>query len=345
MVSTSPRPRIHVIALGGTIASTSGPASSSGQSPNKPDVGVAPGLTGHDLVRAVPAISQYADITTEQLAQVGSASLTITTVVAVAAAARRAIEDGASGVVVTQGTDSLEETAFVLRLLHELPQPIVFTGAMRNPTLPGADGPANLLAAVQVAGDPEARELGAVVVLNDEIHDPLFMRKSHTSNPATFTSGPAAGPIGWVSEGDVLLPHRPVRRPILPVPAGEIAPVVLLPATLGDDLRMLDYVDRAGYRAVVIDGMGGGHIPESAVDTVARAAARLPVVMASRTGSGRALRRTYSYPGSEIALAKLGVLSAGVLDGRKARLALSVLLSTRSETPFTSRWQGLVDAL
>lgn len=345
MASIRSHPHVHVIALGGTIASTSSPPPSAEQGAGKPDVGVAPGLTGSDLVRAVPAIPQYADITTEQLAQVGSASLTIDTVVAVARAAARAIDAGAAGVVVTQGTDSLEETAFVLRLLHQRAEPIVVTGAMRNPTLAGADGPANLLAAVQVACDAVGRDLGTVVVFNDEIHDPLFVRKSHTSSPATFTSGPAAGPIGWISEGDVLLPHRPVRRTTLPLPAGEIAPVALVPATLGDDLRLLEHVAEAGYRALVIDGMGGGHIPEPAVDLVARVATALPVVMASRTGSGRTLRRTYSYPGSEIALARLGILSAGVLDGRKARLALSLLLSTESEEPLATRWGPFVDGL
>ncbi len=217
-------------------------------------------------MRAVPAIEKYADITTEQLAQVGSASLTIDTIIEVARATRRATDEGAVGVVVTQGTDSLEETAFVLAMLHQSSQPVVITGAMRDPTLPGADGPANLLAAVQVATSEAARDFGAVVVFNDELHDPVFVRKSHTSNPATFTSGPAAGPLGWISEGDVVLPHRPVRRVSLPVPSGRIAPVALLPATLGDELRLLDFVRECGYVAVVIDGMGGGHVPQTAVD-------------------------------------------------------------------------------
>ncbi|PRZ33562.1 L-asparaginase [Antricoccus suffuscus] len=335
MASTPPRPRVHVIALGGTIASTASGA----------DTGVTPGISGDDLVRAVPAITEYADITTEQLAQVGSASLTVGKIVVVAEAARSAIDDGAVGVVVTQGTDSLEETAFVLAMLHDRPEPVIVTGAMRNPTLPGADGPANLLAAVQVACSEQSRDLGAVVVFNDEIHDPVFVRKSHTSSPATFTSGPAAGPIGWVSEGDVVLPHRPVRRTPLPMPSGEIAPVALLPATLGDDMRLLDFLRECGYVAVVIDGMGGGHVPETAVDAIARIAAQMPVVMASRTGAGRTLRRTYSYPGSEIALAGLGVLSAGVLDGRKARLALSLLLSVASSAPIDQRWRTFIDEI
>src|SRR6185437_15072259 len=123
----------------------------------------------------------------------------------------RRVEDGSAGIVITQGTDTIEETAFALDLLWAGHAPIVITGAMRNPTLPGADGPANLLAAVRVAASPAARGLGVLVVIADEIHAARFVSKRHTQSPAAFAA--LAGPLGWVSEGDVRIVLVPVKRP------------------------------------------------------------------------------------------------------------------------------------
>ena len=114
---------------------------------------------------------------------------------------------------------------------------------------------------------------------------------------------------------------------------------------LGDDLRTLDGLRQLGYAGAVIAGMGGGHIPEFAVERAERLASYMPVVMASRTGYGRGLRRTYNYPGSELDLASRGMLTAGVLDGRKARLALSLLLSSGDATTIGDRWRAFVNKL
>lgn len=310
------RPRVHVISLGGTIASTGDTAG-----------GVAPSLDGAALTAAVPQIADVAAISTEPLAQVGSASLTIEAVLDVVRAGVAALERGAAGVVVTQGTDTLEETAYLLSVLNPAPRPFVVTGAMRNPTLPGADGPANLLAAVTVAADAGLDGVPAVAVFNDEIHDPAVVRKGHVSSTATFTSAPEAGPVGWVVEGAVRLRYRPTRDIHVARPDGPVPAVALVPAGLGEDLRLLDALPDLGYRGVVIDGVGGGHVLASAVPRIEALARRMPVVLASRTGSGRMLARTYGYPGSEIDLLGRGLLSAGPLSGRKARLLLALLLA------------------
>lgn len=310
-------PRVHVIALGGTIASTNSAAGT----------GVAPAVTGDELVAAVPQLASIASVTTEQLAQVGSASLTPDILCQVARAGLAAIDEGARGVVVTQGTDTLEESAYLLSLLNARERPFVVTGAMRNPTLPGADGAANLLAAVSAAAHDGCARVRCLVAFNDELHDPLWVHKSHVASLATFTSGPQAGPLGWVHEGDVRLGYHPEAGPLIAVPDASFPPIALIPATLGEDLRVLDSIAAAGYRGAVIDGVGGGHVHASAVERVAALAGEMPVVLASRTGSGHMLSQTYGYPGSEIDLLGRGLLSAGPLSGRKARLLLGLLIA------------------
>ena len=190
------RPSVTVLALGGTIAMTAG----SGP-------GVVPTLTGEMLVAAVPGLADIAKIDARSFRQLPGAHLQFDDLEALAATIRELSAAGQRGIVVTQGTDTIEETAFALDRLLDLDTPVIVTGAMRNPTLPGADGPANLLAAVQVAISDEARGLGCVVVMNDEVHAARFVRKTHTSSPAAFTS-PAAGVIGWVVEGRVRVSVR-----------------------------------------------------------------------------------------------------------------------------------------
>src|SRR6185437_9696095 len=148
-------------------------------------------------------------------------------------------EDGSAGIVITQGTDTIEETAFALDLLWAGHAPIVITGAMRNPSLPGADGPANLLAAVQVAASPTARGLGALVVFNDEIHAARFVSKTHTARLSAFRSR-TVGPIGWLSEGRPVIAAAPLGRFHLNVPSDAVVPpVALIRLSLGDDGRIL----------------------------------------------------------------------------------------------------------
>ena len=155
--------------------------------------GVAPALTGEALVEDVPEIAEVAEVSATSFRQVPGSELTLEDLISVAEAIEARIDEGAAGVVVTQGTDTIEETSFVLDLLVDREAPVVVTGAMRNPTLPGAEGPANLLASVRVASHECARGVGTMVVLNDEIHAGRFVQKTHTSNPATFRS-PLAGP-------------------------------------------------------------------------------------------------------------------------------------------------------
>ena len=319
-------PKVAVLSMGGTISSR--------QVEGGP--GVAPTLTGEALVKDVPEIAQVAEVKATSLRQVPGSEVTLEDLIELSAEIKNRIEEGATGVVVTQGTDSIEETSFVLDLLVAGDAPVIVTGAMRHPSLPGAEGPANLLSAVQVAVSEVARGAGAVVVFNEEIHAARFVRKTHTSNPAAFRS-PLAGPIGWVSEGNVRVATLPVGRRHVDLPAGkQNRPVALYKVSLGDDGRLLQYIGSAGYEGLVIEAMGGSHVPSMMAKPLESLAAEMPVVLASRTGGGEALRNTYGFTGSETDLLSRGLVSAGMLDGLKARLYLALLLragASREEIP------------
>ena len=313
-------PRVTVIGLGGTIASLE-------MDSDEPSVGALPRLDAADLVAAVPGLANVAQVTGCSFRRLSSASLSLADVLDVSAMIGASLADGADAVVVTQGTDTLEETSFVLDLLYDRPETLVLTGAMRLASSPGADGPANLAAAIQVAVAAEAQGLGAVVVMADEIHAARWVAKRHTSWVAAFDS-PMTGPIGWVSEGQTRIATRPVPRPTMPAPSSKaLRPVATIAVGIGDDGRVLAGLPALGYAGLVVEGMGVGHVPGSTVATLAEVAAEIPVVIASRTGSGELLRTTYGFPGSEIDLLSRGIVSAGALSAPKARLLLMLLIA------------------
>lgn len=316
-MTSSAQPRVSVLSLGGTIASTMSPGE---------QAGVTPRLGAAELVAAVPQLGRVADIQAASFRQCPSGDLTMADLVALAAHVQSELDSGCAGVVVTQGTDTIEETSFALDLLVRHPRPVVVTGAMRNPTLPGADGPANMLAAVHVAALPSVVGHGCLVVMNDEIHAARFVRKTHTSSLSTFVST-TTGPIGWVVEGRVRIALQPVALPPIASVAGAIPPVALVKIVLGDDPRMVEQLEALDYAGIVVEGLGGGHVPSWMVPALERLAGRVPVVLASRTGAGEVLRETYGFSGSETDLIARGMVPAGALDGPKARVLLSLLLA------------------
>jgi L-asparaginase len=306
---------VSVLALGGTIAST-------GAGP-----GVTPTLTAEQLVESVPALAEAAKIQADTFRQVPSPELTLLDLVALAREIERRIHGGDAGVVITQGTNTIEETAFTLDLLVDSDAPVVVTGAMRNPTLPGADGPANLLAAVSTAASPHARGLGTLVVFADEIHAARYVRKAHTQSIMPFRSSPI-GPIGWVSEGAARIGARPVGRRHLELgEIGEPPPVALLTFGSGDEGLLAGAVAPAGYRGLVVEATGGGHVTARSVEELERLAHQMPVVLASRTGAGEVLSRTYSFVGSEVDLAERGLINARAMSAARARALLRLLLA------------------
>ncbi|WP_424188385.1 asparaginase [Actinokineospora sp. G85] len=306
--------RISVLAMGGTIAMA--PVATGG---------VAPAFDAESLMAAVPELAGGGvRITAKTLRSLPSPSIGFDDLRALHAAITAELAEGADGVVVTHGTDTLEESAFFLDATVDTPAPVVVTGAMRHPTAAGADGPANLLAAVRTAADPAARDLGVLVVLNDEVHAARHVVKAHTTSPAAFTS-PGAGPLGLLVEGVPVLRSLAPVRPALPITANTPR-IGLFTTSLGDDGEVLRLAVPA-LDGVVLAGAGGGHVSEAMVPVVAEAAARLPVVLTSRVGAGPVLSATYGYPGSEIDLLARGVHHGAALHPLKARLLLHLLVA------------------
>nr|WP_282572258.1 asparaginase [Roseomonas acroporae] len=305
-----------ILSLGGTITMVPAAAGAGG---------IVPRLGAAELIAAVPALSAVADIEAETPFRLPSPSLTPENLVAVARRIGAGFAAGCDGAVVVQGTDTIEESAFLLDLLVGGDRPVVVTGAMRGADAPGADGPANLLAAVRVAASAEARGLGALAVLNYDIHAARFVQKSHTTLPSAFAS-PLMGPVGAVAEGEPRFFARVARLPTLPADAGPPRPVALVKWAMGDDGRLLRTLPDLGYEGAVLEGMGAGHVPAEAAPLVGELAARIPVVLASRCMTGPVFTRTYAYPGAEIDLIARGVVPAGILSGLKARLLLGCAL-------------------
>jgi len=321
------KPRIHILALGGTIAT-------------RPDASGAMqmGLGADDLVAAVTQLAGLATIEAETVSRVGSHSLGFDQIHGLAARIRGLKADG---FVVTQGTDTLEETSFLLDLLLGLDVPVIVTAAMRNPSLTSPDGPGNLLAAVRVACDPwvraNARALGVVAVMLDEVFAAADVLKVHPTRLNAFAA-PQTGPLAALVEDRVVPLSLPVRDAMKAAQArlaaaasgGTAAPVALLWTAIDDDGRLVDAVLKApghmGYRGAVIGAMGGGHVPEAATPAVYALARAMPTVIAPRAGGGPLLRQTYGGPSSEIALRKEGLLWGGRLHPLKARVLLETCL-------------------
>jgi L-asparaginase len=233
------------------------------------------------------------------------------------------------GVVITHGTDTLEETAYFLDLTVSINIPIVVTGAMRSSNEIGSDGLYNLIESVRVSINKDAIGKGVLVVLNDEIHTAKNVTKTHTSNISTFQS-PQYGPIGIITKRGIVFHHTPTNRECYDIETIS-KNVVLMKAYAGMDSTFLYAINELGYDGVVIEALGQGNLPPLAVDGVKKLVLnKIPVVLVSRCFNG-IVQDIYGYEGGGKQLKDLGVIFSNGLNGQKARLKLLIALSYTSD--------------
>ena len=324
----SPRPRVAAIFTGGTISMTVEAAAG----------GAVPTLAGADLLAAAPGLARRADVVPIDLGRIPASHLSFADVLRIRGVIDGALDDPAvRGVVVVQGTDTLEETAFAWDLCHADPRPVVVTGAMRNASDPGWDGPANLLAAVRVAVAERARGAGVLVVMGGRIHAADAVAKRHASAVDAIATREGS-PLGRVGEGGVRLRSRGPRRTLPATPASAALPVPIIVAALETTGATLDAAVRDGARGVVVAATGSGNThPDLLRAAVDAQVAGVAVALASRTGAG-AVGPTYAFPGGGGTWVRAGILLAGGLTPVQARVALALALGAGMSGPALARF-------
>ncbi|MBG9980517.1 asparaginase [Facklamia sp. DSM 111018] len=230
------------------------------------------------------------------------------------------------GIVITHGTDTLEETAYFLELTLHLDIPIVITGAMRSSNEIGSDGLANLRSSIFVAIEPHSRNKGVLVVMNEEIHTATYVTKTHTTNLATFQT-PTFGPIGLISKNQVHYFQHLIRNESYTLTQIN-KKVALLKTYAGMGSELFEAITQADYNGLVIEGLGAGNIPPATLPAIKRLLdKKIPIVMVSRAFNG-VTEDVYDYLGGGKQLRQAGIIFAQGLSGVKARLKLMVLLNS-----------------
>jgi len=312
------KPRVHVIATGGTIS----------------NMGNDPRRTGAELVAGIPGLADVADVTTEQFSNVASGSVT-QEMLRDLARRIRAVEHESNppaGIIVTHGTDTMEETAMFLDLTVGGCAPVILTGAMRQANWVGADGPANLLNSVKLAASPDARGRGALLLMNDEIFLAREVTKSNTTRLNAF-SAPEAGPAGVADpDGIYFRTQVPAKcpEPLIDIDKVESFPRVdIVYSYIGADSTLVDALVAAGARGLVIAGVGRGGTTPSQSQALQRARDKgVIVVTSNRTGAGRSGRPTNPASLQNLPEGRGANLSAGDLNPQKARMLLSLAIAS-----------------
>ena len=325
------KPKVVIFATGGTIVS-------SGASATQMTGYSIQGLKVEDVLSAVPMLTDVADVEAHQVTNIDSSSMTSAVWIKLA----RAIEDAASrpdvtGIVVTHGTDTMEETAYFLTLVLKTSKPVVLTGAMRPATALSAEGPLNLLNAVRVAADPDAEGRGVMIALNDTIGTARDMTKTHPTNVATFR-GPDLGMIGMIAGTHIEWLGRTDKLHTVDTPwtidylenyvkdHGALPRVDVVYSHADDDGVFVKAAVAAGAMAIVHAGTGNGSIHEATLPALYEAAQNgVIVIRASRTGSGMTVEGLAQWQ-------EAGFVPAGTLNPAKARVLAQLLLTLERTT-------------
>ncbi len=307
--------KVAVISTGGTISM-------------KSDIkGLAvPALGAKELIETLPEISKHIEVTDISFKNIPSAHITFEDLLELRSLIIGLKDKGFNGVVITHGTDTMEETAYFLDLTVNADISIVLTGAQRNPSSISSDVQLNLMDSILVAADDKTSEMGTVIVFSSEIIPAREATKFHRSRVDTFKSL-EFGPVGTINNNKVLWFREPLIKDTYGI--GKLLNAVdIIPCYLGSDSRMIENSVDYGVDGIILQSLGGGHVPKAMLAGVKRAIDKgIPVVLTSRVPVGRLLAGTYGFEGAEIHLKSMGMIFGGDLTAIKARLKLYVLLS------------------
>lgn len=310
------KPVVQFLATGGTIAMKIDPVK------NAP----VPAISGDDLLATVPDIGKYATIEVNNLSNVPSDYMDPPRWVQLSKAAQAALDrPEVSGVIVSHGTDTLEETAYWLDLTVRSSKPIVLIGAQRNASSSDFDGPRNLLNAARIAVDAQSKDKGVMLAMNNQINAARYVTKTHTGNVETFNSGDF-GFIGEVYPDRVIYANAPLRRQHIPMKTDTMPPVEIVPMYGGaDGMALRSAVDR-GAKGIVVQALGMGNMNMPMYEAVKYALSKnVPVVVSTRVHNGRVLPN-YGFVGGGKTTSDAGAVMADDLKPAKARILLMLLL-------------------
>ena len=313
-------PVCPLIATGGTIAMKIDPIK---QAP-------VPAISGEDLLATVPDVSKYARVEVKNVSNVPSDYMDPPRWIALTKEVEAALErPEVAGVIVSHGTDTLEETAWWLDLTVNSEKPIILIGAQRNASEKDFDGPRNLLNAVRICVDPASKGKGAMIVLNGQINAARDVTKTHTSNVETFKSGDF-GFLGVVDFDRVIFARAPLRRQHITLKSDTAPYVEIVGMYGGADGRLVKAAVDQGAKGIVIEGLGWGNVNQPMFAAIKDALAKsVPVVIASRVPNGRVLPN-YGFEGGGKTLVDAGAVMADDLSARKARILLMLLLQNEA---------------
>ncbi|UMZ72953.1 asparaginase [Natranaerofaba carboxydovora] len=324
--------RVAVVFTGGTIAM---------KYDSKTD-GLVPAVSGGELCEAIPSLEEVADIETVEFSNIPSPHMTPQIMLDLSKRVKELLDrEDISGVVITHGTDTLEETAYFLDLLLETNKPVIVTGAMKSAGDLSPDGPVNLLSSVRVSSSDNARDKGVMVVMNEEVHSASEVTKTHTASIDTFKS-PVWGPLGRVQEDKVYFKRKPLKEENttnkkiinddIKVDFDDIKlkEVELLKMYAGCNGKIIDYIlEDNNIKGLVIEALGKGNIPPDASSKIGKVIEKgVPVVLTSRVEGGN-VSPEYSYEGGGKCLKDMGVIFSKETSGQKAKLKLMLLLGTK----------------
>ena len=289
-----------------------------------------PSLNSEEIMAMVTNIENFAEIEMINFGNLPSPHITPPIMMDLARIVKLNIErQDVTGVIVTHGTDTLEETAYLLDLIINSEKPIIVVGAMRNSSELGYDGSSNLAASICTAISDRAKNKGVLVVMNNEVNAASQVTKTNTLSLDTFKS-PEFGPLGIVDNDEVIFYRDIVSRQFIDTDVLENK-VALIKSVPGMESDVIDFYIDTNYKGIVIESLGRGNLPPAMIPGIKRAIDKnIPIVMVSRCPTGRVLD-TYGYEGGGRNLRDMGVIFGGNLPGQKARIKLMLILGVTNE--------------